>query len=268
MIVCLSSVAGSPGVTSWSLLLGAAWPRDYGVDRVVVEAGRDGGVLGARYPAVGVEPGVAALAAAIRRHELGQLLPMTEFARKVADGLWVVPQPESAEASSLLWSTGSTTSVVATALAADARVWLVDAGRCGPGSPAVTLSASSAMSLVWSGVTHEELVGVPARVRALQRPGTPVGVVLVGTSGYQPDDLRRFFGTGLVWSVPTQRDLPAWVSAVLAGGRARRSWLWRQALIVAADVAERTTARGDLDPVTDGDLLDRIGVDAAGPGGG
>ena len=45
----LCSVRGSPGVTSWSLLLAAAWPAEYVVERVVLEADCDGGVLGARY---------------------------------------------------------------------------------------------------------------------------------------------------------------------------------------------------------------------------
>lgn len=48
MIVTLGSVRGSPGVTSWCLLLAAAWPEALGSERVVLEADVDGGVLAIR----------------------------------------------------------------------------------------------------------------------------------------------------------------------------------------------------------------------------
>ena len=64
MIVTLASVRGSPGVTSWALLLAAAWPAAVDAERVVVEADLDGGVLGARY-GLGVDPGVVSLIAAL-----------------------------------------------------------------------------------------------------------------------------------------------------------------------------------------------------------
>lgn len=255
MIVSLSSVAGAPGVTSWSLLLGAAWPKEYGVERVVVEAARDGGVLGARYPDLGVEPGVATLAAAARRRNPGEDLPLQEFARLVGDGLWVVPAPESAEAAMTVWSPAAAT--VATALAADRRVWLVDAGRSGPGSPGLALSAMAALTVVLSGASREDLLAVPARVQALQGDGTAVAVVLVGPTPYQLDELRGFFRTGLVFKVPAQRDLVAWTAAVVAGGRARRSWLWRQAVTLAAELAERVSTANEV-PVADGDRGQKV----------
>ncbi|MGH9272621.1 MAG: hypothetical protein ACRDZ2_15280, partial [Ilumatobacteraceae bacterium] len=96
---------------------------------------------------------------------------------------------------------------------------------------------------VWTGPSREELVQVPTRVATLQRDGTPLGVVVAGACRYGTAELAGFFGTGLVWSVPTQRDLPSTVSAVLAGGRAaRRSWVWRQAVGVAAELADQVTA--------------------------
>jgi hypothetical protein len=56
MIVTLGSVRGAPGVTSWSLLLAAAWPSMSAPERVVLEADPAGGVLGVRY-GLGVDPG-------------------------------------------------------------------------------------------------------------------------------------------------------------------------------------------------------------------
>ena len=154
MIALFSSVAGSPGTTSWSLLTGAAWPADYGVERVVLEAARDGGVLGARYQ-LGVEPGVSTLAAAVRRHVPGDPLPVAELVGRSPAGLWVVPGPESAEATATVWSS---VSAVASAIAADPRVWLVDAGRSAPGGFGLALAAQSSLSVVVSGVADESLV--------------------------------------------------------------------------------------------------------------
>ena len=45
MIVVLSSVRGAPGVTSWCLLLAAAWPDDLGRERAVLEAEHHRGYL-------------------------------------------------------------------------------------------------------------------------------------------------------------------------------------------------------------------------------
>src|SRR3954447_20330643 len=115
MIVTLSSVRGSPGVTSWCLLLGAAWPPALGSERVVLEADVSGGVLGARY-GLGVEPGAVSLLASLRRD--GDAVEVEGRGRRVADGVWVVPGPEAAEQAAAVW--GPTAEAVAPRLADDA----------------------------------------------------------------------------------------------------------------------------------------------------
>ena len=85
MIVSLCSVRGAPGVTSWSLLLAAAWPPEYDVDRVVVEADCDGGVVGARY-GFGVDPGVVSLIASLRRADSPDV-NLADHGRRVNDGM-------------------------------------------------------------------------------------------------------------------------------------------------------------------------------------
>ena len=124
MIVVLGSVHGSPGVTSWSLLLAAAWPVESGTERVVLEADAAGGVLGARY-GWGVEPGLASLAAALRRNENN--VDVGEHGREVVPGLFVVPAPETAERTSAVLRACS--DELAERLANDGRVWFVDVGR-------------------------------------------------------------------------------------------------------------------------------------------
>src|SRR5688572_10390884 len=100
----MSSVRGAPGVTSWSLLLASAWPSPR-TDRVVLEADADGGVLAARY-GLGVEPGVAALVAAARRHDpRARWVDLADVARRLSERVWVVPGPESAERTVPVWGT-------------------------------------------------------------------------------------------------------------------------------------------------------------------
>jgi hypothetical protein len=230
MIVTLASVRGAPGVTSWSLLLAAAWPAGSGRDRVVLEADLDGGVLGARY-CLGVDPGVVSLIAALRRD--GEI-PVAEHGRAAGAGVWLVPGPESAEQTRTIWT--GTVDTVAARLAADERVWLVDGGRLHAGSLTMPVLARSAMTVLVCHSRPEDMVQMPARVAALGCD-TTVGVLVVGKSVYGPEELRDFFGTPFVWTAAASQGLIGIAGAVLSSGRARRKWVWRTALDVAAGVA-------------------------------
>jgi MinD-like ATPase involved in chromosome partitioning or flagellar assembly len=99
MIVAFGSIRGAPGVTSWSLLVGAAWPRLSPVEPVVLEADPAGGVLGARY-GLGVDPGVVSLIAGLRRSDH---VDIDAHSRLVDGGLFVVPGPESGEQARAVW---------------------------------------------------------------------------------------------------------------------------------------------------------------------
>jgi hypothetical protein len=262
MIVTLSSVRGSPGVTSWALLTAAAWPQEVAAERVVLEADLDGGVLGARY-GIGVEPGVAGLVAAVRRHGAGSDLDLTAFARHMAGGVRVVPEPESAEQCALVWSSAANVDGVAAAAASDRRVWIVDAGRLRGrvlGDPFV---ARSALTVVLCRNAQEDLVQVPSRVAALQRIGGAVGVMVVGKPAYPRDELVHFFGSGLLWQVEASKDLPTVAGAVLGHNRrARRTLLWRSALEVAAELADRAVASGvDTSTHADEAVMDAVSGD-------
>jgi MinD-like ATPase involved in chromosome partitioning or flagellar assembly len=240
MIVTFGSIRGAPGVTSWSLLLAAAWPDPTSSGRVVLEADAAGGVLGARY-GFGVDPGVVSLIAALRRADR---VDAAAHGRALASGLYVVPGPESGEQTRAVWH--GSTETVAGRLAADERVWLVDAGRLDAGSPVVSFGWLSSLTVLVSGPAMEDLVQVPPRVAWLQSHGARVGVLVVGAAGHDTAELGEFFGTGLVWVVRADSDLVAVVGAVLSGAvRARRSWAWRTALELAATIATHTTVSGD-----------------------
>jgi hypothetical protein len=226
VIVSVGSARGAPGVTSWALLLAAAWPST--VERVVVEADPDGGVLGVRYD-LGVEPGLVSLLAALRR-STGEI-PLEVHARRCGD-LWVVPGPATGEqARRVLASAGDG---IPGQLADDGRLWVVDAGRMHAANPSIALVARSALTVLVSGPRHEDLVQLPARVAAL--PG-PVAVLVVGRSGHGEDELAGFTGAAAVWKVGAVDDLPVQAGRLLVPGRARRSWLWRQAVDVASAAA-------------------------------
>lgn len=94
MIVSFSSVRGAPGVTSWTMLLAAAWPLDHGTAaRAVLEADPDGGVLGTRY-GFGVDPGAVSLIASLRSaNPADSTVPVEDHGRLVSESMWVVPGP-------------------------------------------------------------------------------------------------------------------------------------------------------------------------------
>ena len=251
MIVALGSVRGSPGVSVWTMLLAAAWPADSDLERVVVEADMDGGVAGARY-GVGVDPGVLGLVTGLR-HAEDPSSALESVGRRLAEGAWLVPGPESAEVARRVWSADRAAVSAAAAMARDhRRVWFCDVGRVAATDPTAAFVAESDVTLLFTRDAPADLVQLPDRVGALQRSCGMVGVVVVGEPAYSREDLVGFFGCRDVWIVP-DGPAPIEVSRQVwsSSRRARRSPLWRAAVDVAADVSEpvlhRTAAGGESD---------------------
>jgi len=240
VIVTVGSVRGSPGVTSWALLLAAAWPGEFDVERAVLEADVSGGVIGARY-GLGVEPGAVSLTAALRRTEGS--VPVEPHGRWLAGGVWVVPGPENAEQAAALWENSA--EAVGDRLAADSRMWFVDVGRLLPSPPERMFAARAMFTVLVTRATTEHLVSIPSRVAALRRScGGRLGVLVVGRVAHSLDELRAFFGVQEVWSVAKSNDIRADVGAVLDGRpRARRSVVWRDALDCSARLSSLTMQR-------------------------
>jgi hypothetical protein len=238
VIVTVGSVRGSPGATSWSLLLAAAWPATNDEAPAVIEADVAGGVLGVRY-GFGVDPGAVSLTAALRRSD--DLVPVEAHARALAGRVWVVPGPESAEQAAGLWENSA--SAVADRLAADQRVWFADVGRITSQPSARAFAARSAFTMLVCRANAEDVVALPSRVAALRSCCTErLGVLVTGRASHSIDDLRAFSGVEDVWVVGDETDLPATVGAVLAGKpRARRTLAWRDALTVASCLATLIT---------------------------
>lgn len=237
MIVALGSTRGAPGVSAWSMLLAAAWPVDSGLERVVLEADPDGGVAGARY-AVGVEPGAQVLVSDLR-HVTDPSTALTAAGRRLGEGAWLVPGPESAETAWRLWSAERAAAAVASSLAHDRRrVWLCDLGRVSPRSPTLSFLNEAAITLLLCRDQPADLVQVPARVHALRDQTLEVGVVVVGSPAYDRGELSSFFGCRQVWVAPHDSDLVEMSRQVWSNRRVRRSSVWQAALSVAADVSE------------------------------
>lgn len=228
MIVTMSSVAGSPGVTSWALLLAAAWPGPR--QRVMLEADPDGGVLGARY-GIGIDPGVVGLVASCRRSEG---LDVDLVGRSVSSGLWIVPSPESSEQVWPMWSTEA--SNLAALLADDDRVWVVDVGRLSPGSPVWPIANAAAANVLLSHGGSEAVLKLPARIEALRACSAPRVVLLTGASGHSVDEVASFCGADEVATIPENAQLQRLVSKCLDGGRSRRHVIWRTAVDLAGQL--------------------------------
>ncbi|MFV0259849.1 MAG: hypothetical protein ACK5PP_15535 [Acidimicrobiales bacterium] len=235
MLITVSSIRGAPGATSLALLLTSAWP-DHEVDRVLVEADCDGGVLGARYQ-LGVEPGAVSLISACGRRSAD--LDPASVGRPVAERVWIVPGPEVAGPASAAWAAGAVD--VAARLAADPGVWVIDAGRLGAMAPTWPLAAGAEARVLVTGSALEDLVQVPDRVRELRSlapDGGVTGVVVMGATAHPRPELARFFATDQVWILPTVTGLATTAFAAATGrGRARRQALWRAVVDLAVELA-------------------------------
>ncbi|MEK7424338.1 MAG: hypothetical protein AAB131_10920 [Actinomycetota bacterium] len=234
MIVTVGSIRGAPGATSWALLLAAAWPAEFDEQRVVLEADPAGGVIGARY-GLGVEPGALRLVTSMRRNGTTGI-DVDSSARIIEPGLLVLPGPESGEQARPVWVDSATD--IARRLTVDERAWIVDIGRSDETNPSVAFARHSKLTVLVVGCRPEDLVQVPARVAALHRHGGRVAVIVSARCEFTPADVESFSGADAVWVVDPRSDLIEEVGSLLGARRARRSWLWRQSLDVAAGVAQ------------------------------
>lgn len=215
-VIVVGSVTGSPGATSLVLGLAAAWP-DHARVRVVVEADPDGGRLGAEL-GIGVEPGLMALALAVRTAAITGADLLTRGAAIV--GEWqVIPAPPSSEQthSALVHAAVPLASVMA---GDDGPVWLVDAGRLSTRSPALPFATAAAHVIVVSGGSFPMLQLLPHRVEALRSAGCAPAVVVVGPTSWSPDEIAGFVGADVVAVLPR-------VNAGRGGVGDMRSSAWR-----------------------------------------
>lgn len=240
MIITLGSIRGAPGVTSWAVLLAAAWPPTVGVERVVLEADPAGGVLGARYE-IGVEPGLPQFLAGLRRSE-NPTPDIDRSARSVSDQVWIIPAPETGERTRAVL--GAATDDTARQLATDQRIWFIDAGRLDETNPSLTLVNEASLAVLVVGARTEDLVQVPSCVERLRKRCERTALIVSGRTPFSESELLEFSSADRVWIVGDRNDLAAGAALALTGRRGRRTWAWRQALDVASSAAEMVPTRG------------------------
>ena len=226
-IVAVGSVAGSPGATSLVLGLAATWP-DTTRTRVVVEADPDGGRLGAEL-GIGVEPGLMAVALAIRSTALSGPDLVARGAGRVGDWYAIPAPPSSEQATSALVHAATP---LATLMAADDdALWLVDAGRLSARSPALPLATAAAHTIVVSAGSFPLLQLLPHRVDALRAAGCVPSVAVVEPTPWPVEEIADFVGADVVVVLPHvtagRRSGPGAmgaerVAAVVAACRGRR----------------------------------------------
>jgi hypothetical protein len=250
VIITLGSIRGAPGVTSWAVLLAAAWPPTVDVERVVLEADPAGGVLGARFQ-IGVDPGLPQFLAGLRRSD--EPTPnIDRFARMVSDHIWIIPAPETGERTRAVL--GSITDDIARRLADDQRIWFVDTGRLDDTNPSIALLNEASLAVLVVGSRTEDLVQVPSCVERLQKRCARTALIVSGQTPFTEAELVEFSAADVVWIVGDRNDLAAGAALALAGRRGRRTWAWRQALDVASAAAAMV-------PIGTGSLLKEHSVE-------
>ena len=215
-VLAVGSVAGSPGATSVAVGLAAAWPEP-ATRRVLVEADPDGGRLGVEL-GIGVEPGLMALALAVRT---ARLSGSDLVARGAADvGEWhAIPAPPSSEQthSALVHAAGPLAGAMA---AASEAVWIVDAGRLSARSPALPFAKAAATTILVSAGSFAELQLLPHRIEALRSAGCAPSVVVVEPTSWSAEEVADFAGADVLAVLPH-------VSARRAGLGGMGSTAWR-----------------------------------------
>ncbi len=235
-LVSVSSVRGAPGVSSWALMLTAAWPHS--ADRVLVEADGSGGVVSARYD-LPIEPSVTDLLTNVRRGRLQEGFQMEAVARLLRrpgaaeEALWVVPAPLSSHDAQGAWK--SLAKPAADAMLADNRLWVADCGRVWAGSPAEVMVASAPLNIVISDQSIPSLIVLQSRVQAI--PGK-VGLIVVGKTKHTVNELLGFTGADYAWKVPYFSALAERAGQLASETkRGRRSKAWQTALSISHELA-------------------------------
>ena len=224
MLVAVASVKGSPGVTTFAVALAACWPA---TRRVVVEADASGGDLAVRF-GLRMAPGLVSLAADVRSD--GGLDPtlVDRHAHRIGDGVLVVPAPPGAPdaARALAAMTPGGLAALQVCAADPETVVIVDCGRLGPDSAAVSAADGADVLLVLSGAHADELAHLPSRLPTVGRGCRQRRLLLVG-DGYAIGDVERELGVGIADRIP--RDAPAAAALRGAGTAGRRTRLARAA---------------------------------------
>jgi MinD-like ATPase involved in chromosome partitioning or flagellar assembly len=229
-VVALGSVKGSPGVTTVVLALASVWPTERRL--LVAEADPDGGVLAVRRE-LGLEPGLATLAAAVRRGS-GATAAHTQ---SLGEGVRAIVAPPSAEQTR-----------AALSVAGD-RLWraldtmpgdvLVDCGRLTTTSQVLAVTLHAAITLVVIRPRLEDVALLRERIPALRREGADPYVLLCGDGPYQRDEVAATVEAPVIASIPNDRRTADALDSRSPRGVSSRSPLIRAARALSSTLIGR-----------------------------
>lgn len=221
MIVGVTAARSSPGATSLTVGLAAAWVNLSG-RALIVEADPSGGILRLRFDLPG-NPSWASLSADLRRNRD----PRVVAANSVdLDGLHCLTSPlDPVVAAAVL---DRSAGPVAELLPSVGAPVAVDLGRVDRHSPTLPLAVAADVVLVVFRPRLDEIQSALYATRLLRSVGAEPALVTIGDRPHHPSEVADLAGVELVAALP---DDPVMAVAFSGGrynrGRLRRSTLWR-----------------------------------------
>jgi len=228
MLIALTSVKGSPGVTTFTVALAANWPA--AARRVVVECDPAGGDLAQRF-GLPPSPGLLSMAAAAR----GQLVPeaVWNHIQPLVGEVHVMPGPSgSHQARAALSGVTTSGSPLYGAGQLPGVAMFVDCGRMDPGSPAEPVIRNANVLLLVSGTHSDELAHLAVRLHELGRAAARPCLVLAG-QGHSTAEVERELGIPVMARIPHDPAAAAALTGHAVAGRREKGGLVRAAGAVA-----------------------------------
>lgn len=235
-LIALTSIKGSPGVTTTALALGAASLDDS--DVIVAELDPSGGDLPARFGRP-FEPGLISLAAASRRPTEDARL--TDHCQQILGSLRVIVGQPSGDRSETMLRMLSERGLWRQLADVEALV-LADCGRFDSHSAALPIvEASTALVIVCRPILNE-LQHVHSRLPALRRIAERVAVALIGDGPYGAAEVGESLDVDVLGTLAVDRDAARTLNGEPRGRRAlARLPLLRSASAVMRALNDRLT---------------------------
>ncbi|WP_410645338.1 MinD/ParA family protein [Amycolatopsis sp. lyj-346] len=237
MLIALTSLKGSPGVTTFTVALAANWP--VALRRLVVECDPAGGDLAQRF-GLAPSPGLLSLAAAAR-HPAGSDV-VWNHTQMLGGELPVVAGPAGGpQARAALGTLVAAGSPLYRAAREPGVLMFADCGRMDLGSPAESLIRQADVLLLVSGTYCDELAHLAARLHEFGRAARP-SLVLAGR-GHPTNEVERELGVPVIARIPHDPAGARSLTGHDVAGRGRKGGLAHVAVAVARVLAGEAVPR-------------------------